>query len=181
MIITIFDTETTGLTLPSNVDVNEQPRIIELGGVKFNQEGGLDRLEQLIDPGMEISSEITKITGISTRDVSAQPTFEDYLPAWQSFMDGTDVLVAHNAPFDVSVLEAELSRASCFDFPWPINVICTAQEYHPICGFRPTLKVLYEYVMNRMFVQTHRALDDCLALHQLLLKDQFFQKVGLWK
>ena len=65
MIAIIFDTETTGLLLPSSAPLEKQPRIIELGALKVDANGVLDELNQLLDPEQTITAEITKITGIT--------------------------------------------------------------------------------------------------------------------
>jgi hypothetical protein len=46
-------------------------------------------------------------------------------------------------------------------------------------GKRPRLINLYEYVMGRPLAQTHRALDDAMAVFEVLQKDKFFDQLGV--
>lgn len=175
----IFDTETTGLLLPSSAPLEKQPRIIELGALKVSPEAGiLGELSQLIHPQVEITAEITKITGITNDDLVGKPTFAEFLPTLRAFFEDADMLICHNAPFDVGMLKNDLARAGCEDFPMPAEIICTAQEYTPVVGKRPRLIQLYEIVMGKPLAQTHRALDDAMAVYEVLQKDKFFEQLG---
>lgn len=175
MNIVIFDTETTGLPLPKSAPLDKQPRIIELGAVVVNKDGIVRELSQLLDPGVEISAEITKITGITNDQLKGKPTFKEFLPQLKEFFADTQILIAHNAPFDRKMLELDLERAECEDFPWPEQVVCTVQEYQPQFGKRPKLLELYEKIVGVPLAQTHRALDDVMALHECVAKDGFLQ------
>lgn len=169
----IFDTETTGLPLPKTAPLEKQPRIIELGALVVDKNGPVASLTQLIDPGVEISAEITKITGITPDQLKGQPSFKDYLPKLIEFFKDTDILIAHNAPFDKRMLELDLERCECTDFPWPQQTICTVQEFRAEFGKRPKLLELYEHVMGEPLMQTHRALDDVQALYSAIEKNGF--------
>lgn len=178
MNIILFDTETTGLLLPSKAPLDKQPRIIEVGCVKADETGRvLAELEQTLDPQCAVSAEITKITGLKQSDVDGQPTFAQFLPQLRAFFAGADMMVCHNAPFDTGMLRNELARCGCTDFPWPKEIVCSVAEYIPLFGFRPSLKVLHKRIMGVELAQTHRGLDDVKALLALLAKDKFFDKV----
>lgn len=173
----IFDTETTGLLLPSSAPVEKQPKIIELGAIAVSESGILGELSQLLSPGQEITAEITKITGITNEDLVGKPTFAEFLPQLKEFFAGSDMLICHNAPFDTGMLKNDLIRAACEDFPWPNTIICTAQEYTHVVGKRPSLKVLYKHIIGEELAQTHRALDDVMAVYAVLQKDKFFEQL----
>lgn len=174
----IFDTETTGLLLPSNAPLDAQPQIIELGAVLCDGNGVRAELSQLIDPGQPLPAEITKITGIRDEDLAGKPTFAEFLPALKLFFADADFLICHNAPFDSGMLRNELQRADCEDFPWPKEILCTAQEYAARFGRRPRMNQLYERIIGKPLAQTHRALDDARALHEILVKDGLLAKLG---
>lgn len=178
MKVIIFDTETTGLLLPSAAPLDKQPRIIELGAVRVSEHAVLGELSQLLNPEIEISAEITKITGITNEDLVGKPTFREFLPQLVDFFVGADMLICHNAPFDSGMLRNELKRAGIEDFPWPKEIVCTAQEYTATMGKRPTLKALYEKVIGVPLAQTHRALDDAMAVYEVLTKDKFFDQLS---
>ena len=182
MIATIFDSETTGLLLPSSAPIEKQPKIIELGAIRID----LDTDEQitfneLIDPEEPISEKITKITGITNADLVGKPTFKQLSRTIVEFFKDTDILFAHNAQFDVGMLTNDLIRADVTDFVWPAEIICTVHEYTPIMGYRPRLIDLYNFVMHTPLKQSHRAVDDCKALLEVLTKDDYFRKIGAKK
>ena len=85
-------------------------RIIELAAVAFRTDGRvLGTFEQLIDPGVPIPPLLTRIHGITNEMVAGKPTIERVLPEFLSFIgDGT--LLAHNAPYDISMLLVPLMR-----------------------------------------------------------------------
>lgn len=178
MKVIILDTETTGL-LKKAVPLEQQPQIIELGALLVNGKGWQAdcKLSQLFNPGCPLPSIITKITGITDEQLIDMPTFKEYLPTLISFFGNVDMLICHNAPFDVGMLKNELKRAECDDFPWPKDIICTVMEYKALMGKWPKMTELYEKVMGKPLEQKHRALDDCIALNEILIKDKFFEKV----
>ncbi len=47
------------------------------------------------------------------------------------------------------------------------------QEYTPQFGHRPKMTELYENVMGKPLLQTHRALDDVRALYECTKEDGF--------
>lgn len=171
----IFDTETTGLLMPKTAPLEKQPHVIELGALVVDANGPVRELSQLINPGVEITAEITKITGITNEQLQGQPTFAEFLPQLKEFFTDTQILIAHNAPFDKGILTYALARAECEDFPWPEQVVCTVQEYTPQFGKRPKLLELYEKITGSPLMQTHRALDDVKALHACIEKDGFLK------
>lgn len=174
----IFDTETTGLLLPSSAPLEKQPRIIELGIVVVEDGKKTGEHNWLIYPECEISAEIIKITGITNEDLQGKPLFRQLLAEIEEVFGGSDLGIAHNAPFDVGMLTNELARCGRTGFPWPTEIICTAQEYTPMMGKRPRLIHLYEKVMGRPLAQTHRAVDDAMAVFEILEKDEFFKQLA---
>jgi DNA polymerase-3 subunit epsilon len=167
----VLDCETTGLTLPSCLGPEAQPRIIELAFAVVVDGSVAAERSWLLNPGVLITPEITKITGLTDQDLSAAPAFSFVLPEIIELFAGTDQLFAHNAPFDQACLEYELKRSECNEFPWPPTIACTVQEYVHEFGFRPKLTDLYQRKLGRELKQTHRALDDVRALVEILLAE----------
>lgn len=166
----IIDFETTGLLKPHSCGVEHQPRAIEVGCVVI--EGGkiIHTMTSLINPTVPLEPIITKITGLTDDALANAPLFTDILPGLIEVFVGADAFIAHNAPFDQGILQWELVRAEVDDFPWPANIICTAQEYTHMFGFRPKMLQLYERVIGRPLAQTHRALEDAEALAEIVIK-----------
>ncbi len=99
---TVFDTETTGLEPRIN-------RVVEAGAIRFDVRGINSRFNVLINPGVPMPPEVTKINGITDAMLKGQPDASVAIPDFARFL-GTTVLIAHNAPFDVNFINAELSR-----------------------------------------------------------------------
>lgn len=175
----IFDTETTGLLKHESARLDEQPRIIEIGAIKVDLDSGeiIDQLDQLLNPEMVISPEITKITSITNEMLVGQPTFADFYDKLVQFFDGTDVLICHNASFDTGMLKVEVKRLKR-DFPFPKRVLCTVEQYHHEFGHRPKLTQLYEKKVGKPLMQKHRAVGDCEALYEALSADGFFKCIN---
>lgn len=174
--VVIFDTETTGLTLPTVSPLGEQPRIIEIGMQKVDvySDGSVIKtgvIDQKIDPEEGLSVEINKITGLSDDDLKGCPTFKEFAPQLDIFLDGVDVLIAHNAPFDVNMIKNEEKRCGV-EIDLPHKIVCSAQEIAPIMGWRPSLKDFYKHATGKELVQTHRALDDVNALLEALIASE---------
>jgi DNA polymerase-3 subunit epsilon len=103
-VFTAFDTETTGLS-------REKDRLVEIGAVKFLGDGTvLATTNWLVNPQREIPYYATKVHGITDEMVADAPMFADIWPDFKEFC-GDSILMAHNAPFDVGFLKAELARA----------------------------------------------------------------------
>ncbi len=97
-----FDVETTGLS-PS------YDRIVELGGVKFQDGKVLEIFNELVDPEIPMPPEVSKINGITPGMLVGKPKIAEILPQFLKFIDGA-VLVAHNAEFDVSFVNWAMKR-----------------------------------------------------------------------
>jgi len=164
--IIFLDFETTGLLLPSSSDLELQPRIIEIGAIKVdNDMQVVGELSELIDPQQLISEEITRITGIKPKELEGKRKIEEAVPEWAEFFVGATTLVAHNLAFDRDVLYFELLRTGWERrFPFPPKQLCTVDSTMHIKGRRMKLTELYQHTQGEPLAQTHRALDDVRAL-----------------
>lgn len=99
----VLDTETTGL---SPID----DRIIEIAAVKYKNGEAVDSFVTLVNPGVAIPERITKITGITDKDLKKAPPFSKIAAKVRDFIGDLPV-VAHNAKFDVDFLITECARA----------------------------------------------------------------------
>jgi DNA polymerase-3 subunit epsilon len=98
----VVDLETTGLA-PG------RDRVTEVGAVKVRRGEVLGELHTLVHPGRGIPPAVTAVTGITDHMVRDCPPIGAVLPTFLEFTRDA-VLVAHNARFDVSFLDAELAR-----------------------------------------------------------------------
>jgi len=98
----VVDVEATGAKTPPN-------RLIELGAYRIRGGRVVDKFVTLINPEIPIPRFVATLTGISNEMVRDAPVFADVVPKWLDFVSEA-VLVAHNAPFDTSFLNHEISR-----------------------------------------------------------------------
>lgn len=112
----VVDLETTGGSAASSA-------ITEIGAVKVRGGEPIGEFQTLVNPGTPIPAFIAVLTGITDAMVATAPRLGEALPAFLEFARGS-VLVAHNAPFDVSFLKA---GAAQLDLAWPgFDVVDTA-------------------------------------------------------
>ena len=108
----VFDTETTGL------DPFTGDKIIEIGCVEmFDKVITGKTYHQYVNPEKQLSQEIVDITHITDDELKDKPVFKDIAQDFLNFISekpaGIDknVLVAHNASFDIKFLNHELKTA----------------------------------------------------------------------
>ncbi|GAA4356370.1 DEDD exonuclease domain-containing protein [Angustibacter luteus] len=89
--------------------------ITEVGAVRVRGGEVLGEFQTLVHPGVPIPPFIALLTGITDAMVREAPGIGSVLPAFLEFARGS-VLVAHNAPFDVSFLKAAARQCGQ---PWP--------------------------------------------------------------
>lgn len=156
----VIDLETTGGSAAEDA-------ITEIGAVKVRCGETLGTFQTLVDPGREVPAFIRLLTGISRDMLVEAPSIEAVLPSLLEFVRGT-VLVAHNARFDVSFLNAALARN---DYPTLSNrVVDTATiARKTLAGEVPNnkLSTLAGY-LRCAHQPSHRAYADALATTDLL-------------
>ena len=164
----IFDLETTGL------DPKDGNSISEIGAVRVKNNEIIDRFDELIDPGVKLSDEIIRITNITDEMLVGKPKEEEIVKKFITWV-GEDILVAHNARFDLSFMKLAYLKYSLGAFNF--NVIDTLgisryldpqERYH-------NLTVLMErYQINWDEDKHHRADYDSegtsLVLYEMLKK-----------
>lgn len=109
----------------------------------------------------------THIHGITWEDVEDAPTFGELWPELRKKLKGADYLVAHNAPFDRSVLAACCSRAR-IKMP-SLPFVCTVKLARKILNINPTN--LYNVCKRlRIALNHHNALSDAKACARILIR-----------
>lgn len=154
----IVDVETTGLDL-------ERDEIIEIGMVAFSYgddgrpKKAIGTFSALQQPQRPVSPAITELTGISNDDVAGKIIDRK---AVEAFIQPSALVIAHNAAFDRPFCErltdvfAEKSWAcSMSEINWRAR------------GFEGS-KLAYILSQFRRFHDGHRAMDDCVALFDIL-------------
>ncbi len=157
----IVDLETTGGAPGSS-------GITEIGAVRVEGLRVTERFSTLVDPGHPIPSHITGITGIDDAMVRGQPVIEVALPAFIAFAR-EDVLVAHNAPFDLRFLNYERLRLrdGYFTQPWLDTLVLARRLLNGVVP-RHDLATLARWA-GAAIQPAHRALADAEATALVLV------------
>ena len=164
-IFVIVDLETTGAS-PKNGSA-----ITEIGAIKVKTGQVIDQFESFVNPLAAIPEYITDLTGITNQMLIDAPIIDEIFPKFLDFVGHHDesVIVAHNAPFDLSFLK---SAAQELNLPWPkyrtIDTVTIARqlltkEDVPNCK----LATLAEFFGTKV-EPNHRALDDAKATTEVL-------------
>jgi len=101
--IVVLDFETSGMS-PDQGD-----RAIEISAVLIQGAEIIDHFQSLINPGVRINDFIEDYTGITNQMLRGAPKAPDVMTEFSAFISDYP-LVAHNAAFDRSFLDAELNR-----------------------------------------------------------------------
>ena len=157
----IFDLETTGLSAATE-------RIIEIGAVKVENGEILESFDLFVDPEKAITPEITRLTSITNEMVAGATKEAEALEQFFRFCDGCDILVAHNADFDMGFLRAAIRRCGREEDPVQIDTLVMARAMYP-----ELKKHKLDTIAERLGVTQkhhHRADDDARVLAEIFLK-----------
>jgi len=97
--IVAFDLETTGL--------DDESKIIEIALIKFDEKTFqiVDSLSTLINPHISLPPECRHVTGITDEAVISAPDWDETIQKQILDFIGACPILAHNADFDVDMLE----------------------------------------------------------------------------
>lgn len=137
-------------------------------GVTVVEDGAIkDEFYSLVDPETFFDYFNTILTGIDEDTVRDSPTFPELWERIEPVMS-SGLLVAHNAPFDMSVLKKCLKH---YEIEWKpyARYICTAQMGRALLpGMKHNLDVLCRYY--GIPLDHHVASSDSRACAEILLR-----------
>lgn len=180
-----FDTETTGFVKNSlHLGHPDQPRIVQLAAILTDEHGKeLSHFSSIIAPqDFEIPEEAAKVHGITTE--YAKKYGINSMGAMGMFMSlatNASLLICHNTPFDMSMIQIELVRSPTMYGAMIVNLFkempsyCTMKESTNICkihsargGYKwPKLSEAYRHAFGKDFEGAHDAMADCRAMKEL--------------
>jgi DNA polymerase-3 subunit alpha (Gram-positive type) len=157
----VFDVETTGLSAVYDT-------IIELAAVKVKGGEIIDRFESFANPHRSLSATIIELTGITDDMVQDAPEVEEVLRKFHEWI-GDDILVAHNASFDMGFLDTGFLK------------IGFGKASNPVIDTLELGRFLYPEMKNHRLntlakkldvelTQHHRAIYDAEATGYILVK-----------
>ena len=165
----ILDTETTGLL------VREGHRIVEIGCIELNDLVPTEKkFHCYLNPERKVSEKALEVHGYTDEFLSTQKKFSEIVDEFLNFIENKR-LVIHNAEFDLSHLNNELSLLgkTKLDSENAIDTLALARDKFP--GSPISLDALCKrYRVDNSKRTQHTALIDCdlLAKVYINLLDQ---------
>ena len=146
--VAVLDVETTGF--------GATDRIVEIAIATLDPDtlAIVEEYDTLVNPLRDISADVSDIHGLTASHLEAAPTFQDIAPAIATRLNGA-VLVAHNARFDLRMLDQEFRRA-----PFPFD------GGHSFCTCNAMGRLALTDACARFDISIqdhHRALSDVRA------------------
>lgn len=162
--LVLFDTETTGLSYPTDEIIEFSTVVVELRGGEAHITREYDELIAL-SPGKTVPPMIEKLTGIRTEDLCSRGIPKERLCADIAEMfAGNTLLIAYNAHFDLSFLFYLLQRngdISPLRGKHKLDLLTVYKDRRPyphkLCN------AIDAYGLAGKVVNSHRAVDDVLA------------------
>ena len=158
-----LDLETTGLDVAND-------RIVQIGAVAMRGPVILDepRIDTLVDPGVPISAESTRIHGIIDSEIRGAPKLAELFEPLAEVLAGR-VVIGQNIRFDLAVLRHEAARAGlAWHDPPALDVAHLAGALD-----RGLVDLGLESLANRYGVtieERHDALGDSLAAARIFVE-----------
>lgn len=168
--IVVLDTETTGINFKSD-------KIIELSAVRIVYENGVikvtDELDEFIKLplGMTVSPEIEELTGITNEILLTQGDLSHNVCSKfvKMFNDDKILVVAYNAQFDMNFIYYFLVENNFTSILKKINMLDALTVYKDRAKYPHKLEnAIEKYNLGNKVVNSHRAIDDTLALIEVL-------------
>ncbi len=157
--LAFFDLETTGVNV-------SRDHIIEISIIKLLPDGTSEQLHFLLDPGIPIPAETSKIHGIYDDDVKGQPSFKEVAKKLVSFLEGADLAGFSIINFDVPMLVEEFLRADV-EFDVSKKKIIDAQKLFHLMEKR-NLEAAYKFYCGKELSNSHSAEADTQASLEVL-------------
>ncbi len=161
----IFDTETTGLD-------NQADRVIEIGGVELVNKFPTGRSFHVYinAEGRKVHPEALAVHGITDAFLSDKPNFAQIVDDMGALFDGAR-LVAHNAEFDISFINAEYARLGLppVDPGRVVDTLALARRRHPM-GPNSLDALCRRYGIDNSHRTKHGALLDAELLAEVYIE-----------
>jgi len=163
----VLDTETTGLN-PVTGD-----RVVEIGGVElFNHIPTGKHFHHYINPERAMADDAFQVHGLSDAFLADKPRFAEIAEDMLAFF-GDATLIAHNAPFDISFLNAELERTRRPPLANAvIDTVALARDKHP------GAKVSLDALCRHYGIDTSRRVLHGALLDSEILADVYLELIG---
>ncbi len=165
----VLDTETTGLKAQGG------DRLVEIGCVELINRMPVptNEFHVYINPERDMPREAEAVHGLSSQFLSDKALFSDVADQFLDYI-GNDMLVIHNAGFDIGFLNAELDRLGkpLIQSERVLDTLALARRKHP--GGQNTLDAL----CKRYGIDNSNRVKHGALLDSWLLADVYLELIG---
>jgi len=167
--IILFDTETTG--------VDKEDRIIQVGAMIIHNEDNIEIFDELCSTEIDTKLQAMMVHGITPEQLLDKPKYQDtnFAKRLNEFNTKENYLVAHNIPFDLSMVEKEgfVNNYQIID-----TLRCSQHliqsPYHKLQYLRYSLKLYQQESIEcqkyNLEIRPHDAISDVLVMKLLFKK-----------
>jgi DNA polymerase III subunit epsilon len=157
--LVFFDLETTGIDV-----VND--RIVEISLLKVFPNGKTESKTYLVNPGIPINPQATKIHGITDQDVKDAPLFADLAKSLLKDLEGCDLAGFNSNKFDIPLLVEEFLRVNVDFDPKKRKFIDVQVIFHKM--EQRNLSAAYRFYCKKELTDAHSAEADTMAKFEVL-------------
>lgn len=153
----VFDIETSGLN-------PHKDKIIEIGAIKYINNKKVDEFNYLIDPKVNLNDIVTKVTGLTDKDLKGQKDISEVLPLFLDFIKDYPI-IGHNVRFDYDFIEANINKLHLNHIKNKIIDTLFLSRITIYDSKNHKLETLKEYL--NLNYDSHRAFCDCLTCNDV--------------
>ncbi len=157
--LAIFDLETTGID-------PDKDRIVQIAIIRVEPDGRRKTFETLVNPGVPIPPEASKVHGIHDSDVQDMPTFSQIRPEVEEYLRDAALGGFNSINFDTPLLVAELKRCEGELDLTGVRQVDAMRIFHT--KERRDLTAAYRFYCDKELVGAHSALADTSATLDIL-------------
>ena len=165
MIEVVLDTETTGL------EVKDGHRVVEIGCIELqNQIPTSKKFHCYLNPERKVSEKALKVHGYTDKFLESKQKFSEIADEFLSFIENKKLII-HNAGFDLSHLNNELSLIGKKKIDIKKNIVDTLElARNKFPGSQISLDALCKrFRIDNSKRSQHSALVDCELLSKIYI------------
>ena len=162
----VFDLETTGLKKLTD-------RILSFSAVKVTYDGisfrEVNRINQFINPEMQIPQEVSNINGITNEMVADKPTEDEAAEIIKGFIGENAIVAGYNSKnFDEGFVDAMYQRVFGENFSYDLHTDVFPMAKELLESDKYKLSVVAEKYGLDMGLTFHQSMDDVIATTRVL-------------
>lgn len=162
----VFDLETTGLKKLTD-------RILSFSAVKVTYDGisfrEVNRINQFINPEMQIPQEVSNINGITNEMVADKPTEDEAAEIIRGFIGENSIIAGYNSKnFDEGFVDAMYQRVFGENFSYDLHTDVFPMAKELLESDKYKLSVVAEKYGLDMGLTFHQSMDDVIATTRVL-------------